>query len=77
MISLSIFEIHEAGDGENIERGRRLTTLRKAQLFVVPFLTCAFIGWLIASAATDRSIADGIAETVRWMALAISDYTGK
>ncbi|MBU1210841.1 MAG: ABC transporter substrate-binding protein [Alphaproteobacteria bacterium] len=77
MIALSIFEIHEAGDGEYIERGSRLTTLRKAQLFVVPFLTCAFIGWLIASAATDRSIADGIAEAVRWVALAITDYTGK
>ncbi len=77
MIALSIFEINETSDGYNIERGQRWTTLRKAQLFVVPVLTCAFIGWLIASAATDWSIWAKFVEMVRWSALEITEYSGK
>lgn len=77
MIALSIFEIHESGDGDSLERGSRLTLLRKAQLFVVPILTCAFIGWLIASAATDQSISNEILKAARWVKLTIADYRGE
>ncbi|MBU2581002.1 MAG: ABC transporter substrate-binding protein [Alphaproteobacteria bacterium] len=76
MIALSIFEIHETADGDSHERGHQLTLVRKAQLFVVPILTCAFIGWLILSAATDWSISDGVLEAARLLKLVTSDYTG-
>jgi ABC-type branched-subunit amino acid transport system substrate-binding protein len=73
MIALSIFEVRESEDEGRLERGTKLTTLRAGQIYVIPVLAFAVIGWLIASAATDRSIAEGIRELVRWGLLSFSD----
>ena len=75
MIALSIFEVRESKDESQLERGSKLTTLRAGQIYVVPVLTFVVIGWLIASAATDRSIAEGVRELVRRVLLSFADYT--
>ena len=75
MIALSIFEVRESEGEARLERGTKLTTLRAGQIYVIPVLTFAVIGWLIASAATDRSIAEGVREMVRWALLSVSDFT--
>ena len=75
MIALSIFEVRESKDENQLERGSKLTTLRAGQIYVVPVLTFVVIGWLIASAATDRSIAEGVRELVRQVLLSFADYT--
>ncbi|MCH9807179.1 MAG: ABC transporter substrate-binding protein [Alphaproteobacteria bacterium] len=74
MIALSIFEVRETRNERDSSRGPELTMLRGAQIYAVPVLTLAAIGWIIASAATDRSIAEGIREFVRWIMLAFSDF---
>ncbi len=74
MIALSIFEVRETGRGEGTSRGDELTMLRAGQIYAVPILTLAAIGWMIASAATDRSIAEGLREFVRWTMLTFTDF---
>ncbi|MEQ8822799.1 MAG: ABC transporter substrate-binding protein [Filomicrobium sp.] len=77
MIALSIFEVRESAGEDDKSRGDAMTTLRAVQIFAVPVVTFAVIGWLIASAATDRSIAEGIRETVRWGLLSFADFVGR
>lgn len=80
MIALSIFEIHEGPDDtahDQVARGPHLTTLRAIQIYVVPVLTLLVIGWLIASAATDRSIAEGVRQLIRWGLLSFTDLIGR
>ena len=73
MIALSIFEVREGKGSADEGRSNEMTLLRTAQIYVVPVLTFAVIGWLIASAATDRSIVEGIREAIRWGLLSFAD----